>query len=248
MQEATLEFPILDLTPLISTENVDEAMQAVLRDLFSLRLLKEGDVLFRQGEPVKEVYFVLRGRLVTERSDVWGHAAVLCARRGGEILCPLSLMAPDQRFIGTARAVEPTLVLAAPKEKFMEVYQRHPVLRQWAHRQCIMQIFDLVDHAHAVMHYTVEQRLAWLLWQEARMWGRSKPRPNTEIHLTQQELAAWIGTTRETVSRILSQWKRRGWVRVRRGRVIVEQPEALAALLQKREQDGQNVRDMAMAH
>lgn len=242
MTEERLNLTLLDMASCIDLDalDADETVRTILHDLFALRMLQEGETLFQQGEPVREVYLVLQGRLVTERSNEWGHTMVLCSRREGEILCPLSLLAPNQRFIGTARAVEPTVVLAATKEKFMEVYRRYPILRQWAHRQCIMQIFSVVDHVHAVTHYTVEQRLAWLLWQETRMWGRSEPRPNTEIRLTQQELAAWIGTTRETVSRILSQWKRHGWVQVRRGRVIVKQPEALATLFKEQ--------DMAIAH
>lgn len=232
MTEPTARAEMQATAPLPQREaDFPEVLQDVLQRLFCLQHLRPGEVLFRQDEPVTHVYFLLQGRIVIERTDQWGNTSALCSRNAGDFFCPVSLF--TGRYFGTARAVRPSLVLSAPKEQFLEIYKGYPLLREWAHRQCLLQVIGLVDRANAVMHYTVEQRLAWLLVQEAKQWGRTEmPRRPMELHLTQQELAHWIGATRETVSRILKHWKEQGWIQVRRGRLLVLEPEALETLLQ----------------
>ncbi len=215
------------------TERLDLVRRA-LEDIFCLRHIGRDEILFRQGEPAKHIYYILRGRIVLERADEHGHSSILCMRKAGDFLCPLSLFDASGLHIGTARALEPSIVLIAPKERFVEAYQSYPVLWEWAHRQCFMQIHGLMDRLNMALHHTVEERLAWLLWREAQQWGADDKNEAMEIHLTQQELAAWIGATRETVSRILQRWKQKGWIQVRRGRLIVLQPQALKDLVDRK--------------
>ncbi len=209
--------------------------QKALEEIFCVRHVKKGQVLFQQGEEAQEIFYILRGRIGMERSDPYGHASLLCVRTREDFICPLSLFDTEGRYVGTARAWEDSVVLVAPKDRFMEAYRSYPILWQWAHRQCLMQIHHIMDRLNVALHYTVEQRLAWLLWHEAEQWGAVEKDQPMEIHLTQQELASWIGATRETVSRILQKWKRKGWIDVKRGRLIVKQPEALSALLEEGE-------------
>lgn len=56
-----------------------------------------------------------------------------------------------------------------------------------------------------------------------------------EVHATQSELAARIGTAREVVSRRLDSLARRGWVEVDRGHVTLRNVPALSTLAQSGE-------------
>ncbi len=216
------------------TSSEDKSLvQRALEEIFCVRYIKRGEVLFHQGDPAGEIFFILKGRINMERADEYGHVSLLCVRKTNDFICPLSVFEEGGRYVGTARAMEDSVVLMAPRERFMETYQNYPILWQWAHRQCFVQIHHIMDRLNAALHYTVEQRLAWLLWHEAKQWGAEEKDEPMEIQLTQQELASWIGATRETVSRILQKWKKQGWIQVRRGRLIVLQPRALKALLEQ---------------
>ncbi len=214
-------------------------LQALLEKLFCVRHIERNEVLFRQGEPATHLFFVLKGRVVLERSDVHGHSSILCLRRPGDFFCPLSLFDRHGRYIGTARALQPSVVLVASREHFNQVAHEHPEIWDWLHRQCFAQFHRLMDRFNIALHHTVEERLAWLLWREACQQedGEDGDAP-VDVHLTQQELAGWVGTSRETVSRILQRWKRQGWIEVHRGRLRIVQPQALRQVFEQATEPG----------
>jgi CRP/FNR family transcriptional regulator len=80
------------------------------------------------------------------------------------------------------------------------------------------------------MHsYRVEQRLLLTLADLAADENGSDglgPAP-VEIPLTQGELAALVGATRETTSTILNLFERKGWLQLRRGAMFVESQDLL---------------------
>lgn len=55
----------------------------------------------------------------------------------------------------------------------------------------------------------------------------SNGRPGATLALTQAELATSLGVTRESVNKALNQFRAQGWIRLGRGRVIVDDPGAL---------------------
>jgi CRP/FNR family transcriptional regulator len=72
----------------------------------------------------------------------------------------------------------------------------------------------------------VTARVAKLLAQAARGEGAA-----AGARLTQQEMAAMIGTAREVVARSLRALEQQGAIRVERGQIVILRPEVLERLL-----------------
>jgi CRP-like cAMP-binding protein len=51
----------------------------------------------------------------------------------------------------------------------------------------------------------------------------------SDLHVSQEELAIFVGATRESVNRQLQTWRREGWIELGRNRVRVLQPARLWA-------------------
>jgi CRP-like cAMP-binding protein len=51
----------------------------------------------------------------------------------------------------------------------------------------------------------------------------------SELHVSQEELAIFVGATRESVNRQLQSWRRQGWIELSRNRVRVLEPSRLWA-------------------
>ncbi len=69
-------------------------------------------------------------------------------------------------------------------------------------------------------HYSVPSRLAQ---------RRARAQHPVTLALSHQDLGEIVGASLYTVSRVLSEWKRLGIVDVKRGRVVVQRAEDLAA-------------------
>ncbi|MCB0239166.1 MAG: winged helix-turn-helix domain-containing protein, partial [Anaerolineae bacterium] len=48
-----------------------------------------------------------------------------------------------------------------------------------------------------------------------------------QMRLTRQDLADMTGTTVETAIRVMSRFRKQGWITTQRGRVVIKQPEEL---------------------
>ena len=63
--------------------------------------------------------------------------------------------------------------------------------------------------------------------QRRRLGELAAAAPDGEVRLTQDDLASLAGTSRATVNRVLRDAQRRGALELRRGRVLVAEPDAL---------------------
>ncbi|MCS6949174.1 MAG: Crp/Fnr family transcriptional regulator [Armatimonadota bacterium] len=129
-------------------------------------------------------------------------------------------------------ALEPSTVRYLPAEQFHRLLRESPdfalaLLRVMAER--IRQSQERVFH---ISRLPLTHRLAHALLGLAESVG--KPHPlGTEIHLTQQELADYVGATREAVSRTLSGWSRQGCLETHRKSIILKDTRPLQTLCEQ---------------
>lgn len=121
----------------------------------------------------------------------------------------------------TVEALEPTEVRYLSAEQFERLLKEHPdfalaLLRNLAER--IRQSEERVFH---ISRLKLSQRVAHALLGLARTIGE-QTEDGIEIHLTHQELADYVGASREAVSRTLGRWVRKGWLATNRKSVILK--------------------------
>jgi CRP-like cAMP-binding protein len=72
-------------------------------------------------------------------------------------------------------------------------------------------------------------RLAKRLLSLARQQGRDTA-DGTVLTLSQEELAQFLGLSRQVVNQYLQSWKNKGWIRLGRGKLVICQKRALQGL------------------
>lgn len=77
---------------------------------------------------------------------------------------------------------------------------------------------------------SVPARVAYFLLNWRHDDSNAKPGPGLCINLTHEEIGQAIGSTRETVSRIVSSFRRKGWIRITGVHWKIEDRDSLAAL------------------
>ncbi|MCS7181727.1 MAG: Crp/Fnr family transcriptional regulator [Thermoanaerobaculum sp.] len=219
---------VLRQSPLLVA--LDEPAREVVLGSATLRRLRRGQVLFRQGEPAQALYVAVEGRLKLTQEDAAGHQVVVRFVRPPQPMAAVAL-APGHTYPVTAQAITDAWVALWPAAALRELCRRLPPLGVALMEQVAGHVEDLQQRVLELACERVEQRLARCLWRLARQVGLPVAEGLLlDIPLTRQDLAAMVGATLYTVSRLLQKWQARGLVRTGRQRVVVSDFQGLLAL------------------
>ena len=185
--------------------------------------LEPGDLIFQEGVPVATVPLVMRGRVRVFKLSETGNEITLYEIHPGET-CVLAASAAVSGRSYSAFAVADTAVTAwlVPARDFSELFASYVPFRTF--------FFELLGERLAVMMSLVEEiafrkvdaRLASYLLERFHESG--------EIHETHEQIATHLGTAREVVSRLLSDFARRHLVDTGRARISVIDSAGLSAV------------------
>src|SRR5690606_5562781 len=112
-----------------------------------------------------------------------------------------------------------------PADRFYEGIAKSPGFRDFVFLTYGKRILDLILLVEEVAFGRIDIRLAQCLLVYA---GHAQSIVNTH-----QELATELGTAREVISRQLKDFERRGWVKLRRGKIDILDPDAMRMLVSK---------------
>lgn len=182
---------------------------------------RAGEVLVRQGEDRRDVHVLLEGRASVVRTTPEGREVLLALRGPGDTLGEIVALDPAPRMANVT-ALEPVASLRIPGERFVDFLRQRPVamlaMLQLLARRNRESDRRLVD-TRAEDSLT---RLArHLLELGARYGAASDDGIDLDVPLSQQQLAAWVGVSREAVSAGLRQLREQGAVATGRMRITL---------------------------
>ncbi|MGI9859953.1 Crp/Fnr family transcriptional regulator [Moorella naiadis] len=183
--------------------------------------------LFMEGEPGDAIYFVTRGAIKLFQVLEDGREKILHFVREGEIFAEV-LLFEGGPYPATAQTLEDTEVGIIRNADMEALLSRHGEMAVKIIKVMSRRLRQAQNHIRDLALKGAYGRLASSLLQLAQQYG--KPREDgvtIDLNLSQQELASLIGTSRETVARILSDFKRLGTVEVERQRITILEPEKL---------------------
>lgn len=183
--------------------------------------LRRGETLFHEGDPSNSVYACRAGRLKVIVTTPSGSELVLGWKEPGDGFGELSAIDGAPRSARVVAAVDSELAVLG-RADFLDALRRTPDL-------AVALLVELSDHlrrANARMTtrhseripVRVGQRLVELAAQVRRHGDVHGP---VELTITQDDLAGWIGATRESTARALGELRRQGLVETGRGRIVV---------------------------
>jgi CRP/FNR family cyclic AMP-dependent transcriptional regulator len=193
---------------------LDPDQQAQLLGLGRARRYPGGSILFFEGDEAHDVLVVRSGELKVAHT-VEGHEVVLDVLTGGDVLGELSAIDGRPRS-ATATALTPAEVTSIPVGAFMVFLAEHPAvglvllrcvagrLREASRRQVEYGALDALGR--------VCRRLIELIDRYGAPAAPGTPGVRITAPLTQGDIAAWAGLSREAVVRALHSLRTLGWV------------------------------------
>ncbi len=180
-----------------------------------------GQVLFLENEPCRGLYAVKEGLVRVFKTSPEGREQVMSIARPGESfnIVPVFDGGPNP---ATAAALEKSEVLLIPVETLRSLIAECPaaaaIVRMLAGR--LRRVTTMVED---LSFRTVVSRLAKLLLDLASGEGGTQPAQQ----LTQEEMAARVGSVRDVVGRGLRQLERLGAIRMARNRLLIVDADRL---------------------
>lgn len=188
------------------------------------RLFERGETLFLEGDPSVGLYVVKSGLVRIFKSSPEGREQVVSVARTGDVFndVPVFDGGPNP---ASATAMERSSVLVIPRETVLALVSGCPaavsIIRLFASR--LRRMTTLVGD---LSFRSVISRLAKVLLDVAV--AESGPLPAQR--LTQEEMAAMVGTVRDVIGRALRQLEREGAITLRRQRIVVTNAKRLREL------------------
>src|SRR5215208_37558 len=189
--------------------------------------LSRGEVLFMSGDEARGLYVIVEGAVRAFRESLDGREQVIHVERAGSTIAEVPVF-DDQPYPSTVAAEEDSTLLFIDKRDVRRLCFDHPQIALAALKVLAARLRRCAELVEALSLHEVDQRLARLLLAEAQGRGRRTEAGITfELILTNQQIAARIGTVREVVSRALTRLQQNGLINLEGRRVIIPDETAL---------------------
>ena len=187
-------------------------------------------LLTTEGQPARGVFIVCQGRVKLTSMSKDGKQVILRVAQAGEVI-GLSAVITNDAYESSAETLVPTQVRFVAANDFLRILRAHPEAAiqaaQSVSRECVSAYNEIRSLALAP---GCASKLATLLLS----WCTPSTAKggNLRIHsqFTQEEIAEMIGTSRETVTRLFSQFKRKNVIEACAGGYCVRNLAALEAM------------------
>lgn len=195
--------------------------------------LRSQDVLFHQGQSAAHCYLVKRGRLKLTKLNPQGKEAIIRYVGSGDLTAAVVVL-KDGTYPVTATSVIDTEVTGWDKSTIMALMRQYPEIAINLLSVILVRIEDVQERYFEIYTEQVDQRIARSLLRLMR-WAGAKKQDGIliDIPLSRQDIADYSGTTLYTVSRTLSAWEKRGWLKSSREKIIIIDPHALVSFAER---------------
>jgi CRP-like cAMP-binding protein len=190
-----------------------------------------GEVIYRQGEPAKDIFLLLKGEAQSTLLNSAGHETLLRIHLPGSILGLTSLATVPWRD-ASAKAIQPSVLTRVPADAVKELIIDDRVLGLNLIQLLVDRMRDFHFRVADLQAQSVEQRLARVLLAVSRRDRCAEAfgdRP--EVQLTHEELAQLVNSRRQTVTAILGRFSQAGYVSRAGRRLFIDDVAGLSSLM-----------------
>lgn len=190
--------------------------------------LKHRQVLFRAGDPATSIALVLQGALKLVKSDPHGNESIVHFASPGDTIGALLMTRKDPHYPVTCVSIGSAMVLKIPRETYLQAWAPDAVLQQRINAMLYQRMSHIQDEK-LQQRRPLQVRVAALLvgLLEKYSNGADQVLP---IPITRQEIADSVGSTVESVIRLMSDWTAQGILRTEDRQIEVLQIDDLIEL------------------
>ncbi len=193
----------------------------------SEQVYNKGEIIFREGAFPSGIFFVISGMAKKYKIDKEGREQIIYVANAGELIGYHAILAED-RYPDSAAALEESRIGFIPKEDFLGAMQKSATLNKRLLKTLSHEFAVLVNSLTFFAQRPVRERLALQL-----IVLREKYKVNfrsgmpVEINMSRDDLSSLVGTVRENVVRVLTEFKEDGILETKGRKIIIHDVKKL---------------------
>jgi CRP/FNR family transcriptional regulator len=203
----------------------------VFESLMITRTYPKGKTLFMEGESATGVYMLCQGRVKLSTCSKDGKVIILHIAEPGEIL-GLSALVTDSVHVATAEVIEPCQINFVRNADFLNFLKNNA-------EACVSAVKQLGRNYNTAflqicslgLSTSVSDKLATLFLGWCKASVESIDGVHLKISYTHEEIAEMIGTSRETVTRLLNEFKRQHLITKKGSHLIIHDKKKMEAII-----------------
>jgi CRP/FNR family cyclic AMP-dependent transcriptional regulator len=189
-----------------------------------------GHTLFVEGQPGDRLYIIVSGKVKIGRRSPGGRESLLTIMGPSDMFGELSILDPGPRT-SSATTITDLCAVSIDRETLRAWMVEHPEITERLLRLLARRLRRANDSVADLIFTDVPGRVAKLLLQLAQKFGTQEDgAPRVTHDLTQEEIAQLVGTSRESVNKVLADFAHRGWITVEGKSVLISNSERLCQL------------------
>ncbi|MBI3668679.1 MAG: Crp/Fnr family transcriptional regulator [Acidobacteria bacterium] len=196
------------------------------------RVCPKGTVLFTEGEAPRGLVVLCSGRVKLTAASSGGRSLIVRVAEPGEVL-GLSAVMTDSAYEVSAKTLELSQISFLPRDDFLRFLRSHAEVSLRVARHLGQELRRAYHQVTRIaLAPTARAKLAGLLLD----WAGCDAHPaakagRLQLHLTHEEIGELIGSSRETIARLLNDFRRKGLIRMKGTLITIPEPRKLDALL-----------------
>ena len=193
------------------------------------RRVRRDENLYRMDEPFKNLYAIRLGHFKTYQINPSGEQQITGFQMAGELL-GMDAIGTERHHCG-AIALEDSDVCEIPFSRLEDLFAHIPTLLHHFHRIMSQEITREQNVMLLLGNMRAEQRFAvFLVNLSTRYAARGYSSTSFQLRMSREDIGNYLGLTIESISRLLSRFKKQGWLTVDKREVHLLDPVHLRAM------------------
>jgi CRP/FNR family transcriptional regulator, cyclic AMP receptor protein len=197
----------------------------------STAVYPKGTMLFMEGQHPRGVFVLCMGKLKLSTSSREGKTIITKIAEAGDVL-GLNATISNVPYEVTAEMMEPGQANFIPREPLIQMMREFPEVALRIAQQLSGNYFAAHEEIRTLgLATSPSERFAKLLLQWSIKTTQDNGSSQIKLTLTQEEIAEVIGTTRETVTRLFADFRKKHLLQVQGATLVIHSRFALEQMV-----------------
>ena len=203
-----------------------------LNEIKSTAVYPKGAMLFIEGQQPRGVFVLCAGKAKLSTSSREGKTIITKLSESGDVL-GLNSVVSNRPYEVTAEMMEPGQANFIPRESFLHMLKDFPEVAVRVAQQLSRNYYTAYEEIRTLgLSVSPSEKFAKLLLSWTTKSAQDDGSAQVKLTLTHEEVAEIIGTTRETVSRLFSEFKKKQLMQMKGATLVIRSRFALEKICQ----------------
>jgi len=211
-------------------ENLPPGDSELLMTHKTEHVYRKGEIIFREGSLPSGIFYIMEGKVKKYKVDKENREHIIYVANTGELIGYHAVLSED-RYPDSAATLELSKIAFIPKDVFLKALQQSATLNRRLLKTLSHEFGVLTNNLSLFGQKSVRERLALqLIVLREKYKVNFQPGTPVEINMSRDDLASLVGTVRENVVRMLSEFKKEKVLETKGRKIIVQDVKKLIAI------------------